>query len=800
MLRPRRSVRNGPTEKKPSVSSPVSNPIPSPPSPPESSNQEEPEQPLRLLEPRECVGRSIQIGLNEEIELIFRNPPSADRLSPVPPELKTQKTEIISNEINSSDEPAKFQRTETFIRYIEPTQNELDEMVEYEMDEMDLTWLKQVNQERGKRNLRPVIEEEFELLIDRLEKESHFQALVNGDDLGQSIDEDALCVICLDGECSNCNAILFCDMCNMAVHQECYGVPYVPEGQWLCRRCFLSPSKSVQCVLCPNRFGAFKQVDDGERWAHVVCAIWIPEVHFANTVFLEPICNINQIPTARWRFTCYICKQKNVGACIQCAIRSCCTSFHVTCAQQAGLYMEIDENDENESVANEDVSNSASTNKYKKQPPKGSTRSPPPIRRRAYCHHHTPIEMIRSKTKGRTKRDESEEEALERIQKERMKTARKILAERRKCDRSVSVPVVPKEKMEAVLSKVTFSDRDNFFKRIQAYWTLKRMSRSGVPLLKRLQNQRSTKKKSNQGQEYTDKQLSQQMVQWRRLRQDLERTRLLVELIRKREKLKRDLIKIDQQVLDYQIRPLNVFLHHLLEQLEHLDDNHYFASPVDETEVPTYYKFITHPMDFSTMKKKIDRDEYSNLDQFENDFGLIIKNCHFFNEAKSPFYRAASKLRDKGLNVLKQARRVYETTHYDSETGQLKEESAAEDLNNTFEDRLEVLLERLKEYQAIEPRSKHVANLKKQIAQVRRTITKNLSSSSVNNTTNNDESIPLRTMNDESMETISSLSPNVSSLNVTKNQSELVDMQSTLQIEKSKLVESKNESDDNSTE
>lgn len=647
------------------------------------------------------------------------------------------------------------------------------------MDEMDLVWLKQVNQERAKRGLRPVVEEEFEMLIDRLEKESHFQALVNGDDLGQSIDEDALCVICLDGECSNCNAILFCDMCNMAVHQECYGVPYVPEGQWLCRRCYLSPSKSVQCVLCPNRFGAFKQVDDCERWAHVVCAIWIPEVHFANTVFLEPICNINQIPLARWRFTCYICKQKNVGACIQCAIRSCCTSFHVTCAQQAGLYMEIDENDENESIGNDEASNSASTNKQKKQPPKGSApRSPPPIRRRAYCHQHTPLEVIRSKTKGRTKKDENEEEALERIQKERMKTARKILAERRKCDRSVSVPVVPKEKMENVLSKVTFSDRDNFFKRIQSYWTLKRMSRSGVPLLKRLQNQRSTKKKSNNAQEYSDKQLSQQMVQWRRLRQDLERTRLLVELIRKREKLKRDLIKIDQQVLDHQIRPFNVFLHHLIEQIEKFDENHFFALPVDEIEVPTYYKFITHPMDFSTMKKKIDRDEYGNLDQFENDFGLIVKNCHFFNEAKSPFYKAATKLRDKGLTLLKQARKVYETTHYDPLTGQHKNDSIDDetkdvDLDRTFEDRLEVLLQRLKDYQTIEPRSKHVANLKKQIAQVRRTITKNLSNSSLNNTTIQDESMQQRTTNDESMETFLSLSPNVSSLNVTKNQSEL---------------------------
>lgn len=145
MLRPRRSVRNSAVEKKANISSStITNPTPSPPSPQQNSNQDdddeddEPEKPLRLLEPRECVGRSIQIGLNEEIELIFKNPPSPDRSSPISSDIKLELVPVTTNnpQQDNDTKPPKFQRTETFLRYIEPTQNELDEMVEYEMDEM----------------------------------------------------------------------------------------------------------------------------------------------------------------------------------------------------------------------------------------------------------------------------------------------------------------------------------------------------------------------------------------------------------------------------------------------------------------------------------------------------------------------------------------------------------------------------------------------------------------------------------------------------------------------------------------
>lgn len=47
------------------------------------------------------------------------------------------------------------------------------------------------------------------------------------------------CCICGEHETSDDNPIVFCDDCNIAVHQYCYGINKAPnpEASWQCRKC-----------------------------------------------------------------------------------------------------------------------------------------------------------------------------------------------------------------------------------------------------------------------------------------------------------------------------------------------------------------------------------------------------------------------------------------------------------------------------------------------------------------------------------------------------------------------------------
>lgn len=233
--------------------------------------------------------------------------------------------------------------------------------VEYDMDEQDEKWLEDYNAKRRQDQLEPIKPAVFEITMTKIEKEWHAlekripkpnpkppqthrprsssAAAVNGETTGSGEEQDTKCAICDDGDCENSNAIVFCDGCDLAVHQECYGVPFIPEGQWLCRKCQLVGRGSVNCIFCPNTEGAFKQTTSS-KWSHLLCSIWIPEVTIGNPSLMEPITDIEKVPRSRWKLHCYICRQR-MGSSIQCSNKHCFVAFHVTCARRAQLYLKM---------------------------------------------------------------------------------------------------------------------------------------------------------------------------------------------------------------------------------------------------------------------------------------------------------------------------------------------------------------------------------------------------------------------------------------------------------------------------
>lgn len=98
--------------------------------------------------------------------------------------------------------------------------------------------------------------------------------------------------------------MVFCDCCNICVHQACYGITSIPDGSWLCRTCSLS--QRPDCVLCPNKGGAMKCTRSGQKWAHVSCALWIPEVSIGCVERMEPITKISSIPVNNSFINCFL--------------------------------------------------------------------------------------------------------------------------------------------------------------------------------------------------------------------------------------------------------------------------------------------------------------------------------------------------------------------------------------------------------------------------------------------------------------------------------------------------------------
>uniref|UniRef100_A0A8C4S7N8 Jade family PHD finger 2 n=1 Tax=Erpetoichthys calabaricus TaxID=27687 RepID=A0A8C4S7N8_ERPCA len=392
----------------------------------------------------------------------------------------------------------------------------------YDLDDLDAMWLELVNAEFRELALPELDELTMERVLEELESqcsENMQIAIETEEGLGIEYDEDVVCDVCRSPEGEDGNEMVFCDKCNICVHQACYGILKVPLGNWLCRTCALGVQP--KCLLCPKRGGALKPTRSGTKWIHVSCALWIPEVSIGCPEKMEPITKLSHIPQNRWALVCSLCKE-HTGTCIQCSMPSCVVAFHVTCAFDHGLEMRtiLAENDE--------------------------------VRFKSYCLEHSS-----NCGSGNSKGDRSEsrlqptggaselnglQAAPDKVDKSELEKASQRKQKLQELEEEFYRLVNPSD----VAENLGLPDSHVDF--VYQFWKLKRKSNFNQPLLAPKRDE-----VDNLAQQEQDV-LYRRLKLFTHLRQDLERVRNLCYMLTRREKMKQSLCTLQEKIFNLQIQ------------------------------------------------------------------------------------------------------------------------------------------------------------------------------------------------------------------------------------------------------
>ena len=94
----------------------------------------------------------------------------------------------------------------------------------------------------------------------------------------------------------------------------------------------------------------------------------------------------------------------------------------------------------------------------------------------------------------------------------------------------------------------------------------------------------------------------------------------------------------------------------LLNMLWKVKGAYLFHKPVDPIElgIPDYLQIIKNPMDFSTIKKKLSSNLYTNFKQFTEDIGLTFDNCYLYNGTNSSVGLACTVVKNEYQKLYEQ--------------------------------------------------------------------------------------------------------------------------------------------------
>ncbi|XP_052416717.1 bromodomain-containing protein 7 [Carassius gibelio] len=98
--------------------------------------------------------------------------------------------------------------------------------------------------------------------------------------------------------------------------------------------------------------------------------------------------------------------------------------------------------------------------------------------------------------------------------------------------------------------------------------------------------------------------------------------------------------------------PLQEALSQLIRQLQRKDPSAFFSFPVTDLIAPAYSLIIKRPMDFSTMKEKVKKEQYQSLEELKLDFKVMCENAMIYNKPETIYYKAAKKLLHSGMKIL----------------------------------------------------------------------------------------------------------------------------------------------------